>query len=79
MIVCDEDDTARAEELVRSLAAPLRNGKTAVLQGSDPDKEIVRYASRTDTDAIFLNAARQPSEGKLDIVRHATVPVMIVP
>ncbi len=79
VIVCDEDDTARAEELVRSLAAPLRNGKTAVLQGSDPDKEIVRYASRTDTDAIFLNAARQPSEGKLDIVRHATVPVMIVP
>jgi universal stress protein A len=79
VIVCDEDDTARAEELVRSLAAPLRNAKTAVLQGSDADKEIVRYASRTDADAIFLNAARQPSEGKLDIVRHATVPVMIVP
>lgn len=79
VVVCDEDDTARAEELLRTLAAPLRNGKTAVLQGSDADKEIVRYASRTDADAIFLNAIRPPHEGKLDIVRQATVPVMIVP
>lgn len=79
IVVCDEDDTARAEELLRSLATPLHNAKTAVLQGSDADKEIVRYAANKDADAIFLNAARQPSEGKLDIVRHATVPVMIVP
>lgn len=78
-IVCEEDDTARAEGLLRELAAPLRNAKTAVLQGSDADKEIVRYAARTDADAIFLNALRQPNEGKLDIVRHATVPVVIVP
>ena len=79
IVVCDEDDTARAEELLRTLTAPLRNTKTAVLQGNDTDKEIVRYASTNDADAIFLNASRQPSEGKLDIVRHATVPVMIVP
>jgi nucleotide-binding universal stress UspA family protein len=79
VVVCEEDDTARAEELVRTLAAPLRNAKTAVLQGSDADKEIVRYATLTDADAIFLNALRQPNEGKLEIVRHATVPVMIVP
>jgi nucleotide-binding universal stress UspA family protein len=79
VVVCEEDDTTRAEELVRTLAAPLPNAKTAVLQGSDPDKEIVRYATQTDADAIYLNAVRQPSEGKLDIVRHATVPVMIVP
>ena len=79
IVVCDEDDTARAEALLAELAAPLRNARTAVLQGTDADKEIVRYAARTDSDAIFLNAARPPSEGKLDIVRHATVPVMIVP
>jgi nucleotide-binding universal stress UspA family protein len=79
VLVCEEDDTARAEELLRTLAAPLRNAKTAVLQGNDADKEIVRYASRMDADAIFLNALRSPNEGKLDIVRHATVPVMIVP
>jgi len=79
VVVCDEDDTARAEEMLRELAAPLRNAQTAVLQGSDADKEIIRYATRTDADAIFLNALRLPNEGKLDIVRHATVPVMIVP
>ena len=78
IVVCDEDDTARAEALLAELVAPLRNAKTAVVQGSDADKEIVRYAARTDADAIFLNSVRQ-SEGKLDIVRHATVPVMIVP
>jgi len=79
VVVCDEDDTARAEELLRTLAAPLRNAKTVVMQGNDADKEIVRYASRMDADAIFLNAVRPPNEGKLDIVRQATVPVMIVP
>ncbi len=79
IVVCDEDDTARAEELLRTLAAPLRGVKTTVVQGSDADKEIVRYATTADADAIFLNASRQPSEGKLDIVRIATVPVMIAP
>jgi universal stress protein A len=79
IVVCAEDDTARSEELLRTLAAPLHNAKTTVLQGSDAHKEIVRYASNNDADAIFLNASRHPSEGKLDIVRHATVPVMIVP
>ena len=78
IVVCDEDDTARAEALLQELATPLRNARTAVVQGTDADKEIVRYASRMDADAIVLNAERQ-SEGKLDIVRHATVPVMIVP
>jgi nucleotide-binding universal stress UspA family protein len=78
VVVCDEDDTACAEALLAELAAPLRNARTAVLQGSDVDKEIVRYAAGIDADAIVLNAAKQ-SEGKLDIVRHATVPVLIVP
>ncbi|HVG25005.1 MAG TPA: universal stress protein [Thermoanaerobaculia bacterium] len=77
IVICDEDDTARAEALLAELAAPLRGVHTAVLQGTDADKEIVRYAQRTDADAIVLNAPK--SEGKLDIVRYATVPVMIVP
>lgn len=79
LVVCDEDETARAEEMLRALAMQSSNMQTAVVQGTDADKEIIRYATRTDADAIFLNASRQPSEGKLDIVRHATVPVMIAP
>ena len=77
IIVCDEEDTSRAEELLRQLAPS--GAKTAVLQGGDPDKEITRYATTADADALFLNAARPPSERKLEIVRHAPVPVMIVP
>ncbi len=77
IIVCDEDDTARAEELLRTLAVP--GAKTAVIQGGDPEKEIVRYAEKVDADAIFLNAGSEPSEAKLDIVRHAPAPVMVVP
>jgi len=78
IVVCDEDDTARAETLLAELAAPLRNAHTAVLQGNDADKEIVRYAAQKDADAIVLNAPKH-TDGKLDIVRHATVPVLMVP
>jgi nucleotide-binding universal stress UspA family protein len=77
--VCDEDDTARAEAMLQELASPLHNAKTAVIQSDDAEKEIVRYATRIDADAIFLNANNSPSEGKLEIVRHASSPVMIVP
>ena len=75
--VCDEDDTSRAEALLRELAGS--DAKTTVIQGSDPEKEIVRYTHKVDADAIFLNADSEPSEAKLDIVRHAPVPVMVVP
>lgn len=75
--VCEEDDTSAAEGLLRTLAVP--GAKTVVIQGSDAEKEIVRYAEKSDADAIFLNAESEPSEGKLDIVRHAPVPVMVVP
>ena len=55
------------------------NVNHVVVQGSDAAKEIVRYAQKIDADALFLNAAANPSEDKLDIVRHAHAPVMIVP
>lgn len=77
--VCEEEETAQAEALLDELSASIANAKTAVLQGGDADKEIIRYCVRVDADAIFLNAVSKPSEGKLDIVRHAPVPIMIVP
>lgn len=79
VIVCDEKETTRAEEHVRELAAGSPNATTRVLQGGDAQKEIVRYTTKADADAIFLNAAKQPTEAKLDIIRHAPVPVMVVP
>src|SRR5688572_23652895 len=53
VIVCDEKDTARAEEHLRSLG--VASATPRVLQGGDAHKEIVRYATKSDVDAIFLN------------------------
>jgi universal stress protein A len=79
VMVCDEKDTARAEEHLRGVASRAPNATTRVVQGGDAEKEIVRYATKSDADAIFLNASKEPTEKKLDIIRHASVPVMVVP
>jgi len=79
LTICDDDNRARAEELLRKLAANVPNAKTSIVKASDAQKEIVRYTTKFDADAIFLNATHEPSEGKLDVIRHAPVPVMVVP
>lgn len=76
--VCPEDQRAAGEALLQRTAAGMTNVTTTVVPGKDPEEELVRYASKIDADAIFLNSAAEPSERKLDIVRHATIPVMIV-
>ncbi len=77
--VCDEEEDAKAEEHLRQIASNIANAKVSVVRGRDPQEEILRYASKNDADAIFLNANTEPSEQKIDIIRHAPVPVMIVP
>ena len=79
LTVCDEKETTRAEEHLRSLTERSPGATTRVVQGGDAEKEIVRYAAKSDADAIFLNATKEPTEKKLDIIRHASVPVMVVP
>lgn len=76
--VCSDDDRAQAEEKLGSVAAKVPGAKTAIVRGKDPEDELLRYTTKVDADAIFLNAAAEPSQRKIDIVRHATVPVMIV-
>ena len=78
LTVCDDDDQSRAEALQREVAATVPRATTAIVHGKDPAEEILRYTTRHDADAIFLNAAAEPSKRKLDIVQHAPVPVMIV-
>jgi nucleotide-binding universal stress UspA family protein len=78
--VCPDSDRTRAEEMQKSLApAGAIAVKRVIVRGSDAAKELLRYAAKSDADALFLNAKGNPSDGKLDIIRHATVPVMIVP
>jgi nucleotide-binding universal stress UspA family protein len=79
LTICDDDQRAEAESMLRALAANVPNATTQIIKGSDAQKEIVRYATKSDADAIFLNANTAPSEGKLDVIRHAPVPVMVVP
>jgi nucleotide-binding universal stress UspA family protein len=76
--VCSEQEHAKAEELLRALAADLPNAKTAIIRGKDPEDEIVKYTTKVDADALFLNAAAEPSARKIDVIRHASVPVMLV-
>jgi nucleotide-binding universal stress UspA family protein len=76
--VCDGDDQARAEALQREVAATVPHAKTAVIHGKDPAQEIITYAAKHDADAIFLNGTAEPGKSKIDIVRHAAVPVMVV-
>jgi nucleotide-binding universal stress UspA family protein len=76
--VCGDDDRTRAEEMLRGIAAAVPAAKIAIVRGKDPEDELHRYTTKVDADAIFLNATAEPSQRKIDIVRHATVPVMIV-
>jgi nucleotide-binding universal stress UspA family protein len=76
--VCTDDENVKAEAMLRGLADGRPGAKIAIIRGKDPEAELVRYAAKVDADAIFLNAAAEPSPRKIDIVRHASVPVMIV-
>ncbi len=76
--VCADEDRARAEEHLRGLATTIPGAKTAIVRGKDPNDELLGYTKEVDADAIFLNAAAEPSQRKIDLVRHAPVPVMVV-
>jgi nucleotide-binding universal stress UspA family protein len=76
--VCSEDESGRAEEMLRKIAADVPGAKIAIVRGKDPEDELLRYTTKVDADAIFVNATADPSQRKIDLVRHASVPVMIV-
>lgn len=76
--VCSDEDQARAEAVQRELMESLPGAKSAIVRGKDPNDELLRYTKDVDADAIFLNAAAEPSQRKIDLVRHASVPVMVV-
>lgn len=76
--VCQDDDRARAEALQKELSGNMPATKAVIVRGKDPEEEIIRYATKVDADAIFLNATAEPSKRKVDLIRHASVPVMVV-
>ena len=81
LTVCKEADRSAAVAHVDALAERTAGVamKRELIAGDDIEREIIRYTGRINGDAIMLNAAGGLSELKASIVRHATVPVMIVP
>lgn len=79
--VCADDERAGSTTFLDDLAAKIADVKVvkSVIAGDDVEREVVRYTEKADGDAIFVNAADAPSPLKIEIVRKAPVPVMIVP
>lgn len=77
--VCNENDRTAAQAFLDEISANIQNAKRTVVVGDDVEREVVRYTEKADGDAIFVNAADAPSPLKIEIVRKAPVPVMIVP
>lgn len=77
--VCNENDRTAAQSFLDEISANIQNAKKTVVVGDDVEREVVRYTEKADGDAIFVNAADAPSPLKIEIVRKAPVPVMIVP
>jgi nucleotide-binding universal stress UspA family protein len=77
--VCTDGERPRAEHLLGDASANVPSAKTAIIRGTNPEEELIRYATKVDADAIFLNATNVPSKRKIDLIRHAPLPIMIVP
>ena len=80
--VSSDAEAAAAETLLASLAAErlasIRSSK-AVLRGTDVDREVIRHIEKSNADSLFMNAADEPSPLKIELIRRAPVPVMMVP
>jgi nucleotide-binding universal stress UspA family protein len=81
LTVCNDDMRADAEALLESLASSADgvNITKHVIRGNDVEREVIRYCDRAKADMVFLNADEQVRKTKVDIIRHASTPVMIVP
>jgi nucleotide-binding universal stress UspA family protein len=77
--VCAESEVQAAEASLKTLAGRYPAARQQTIRGTDVEREIIRYAEKIDADVIFINAREQLSEKKVNIVRHAMTPVMIVP
>ncbi|HEV8432332.1 MAG TPA: universal stress protein [Thermoanaerobaculia bacterium] len=80
LTVCNESERTAATEFLDALSEKTKTKVAkSVVAGDDVEREVVRYTQKADADAIFVNAADAPSPLKIEIVRKAPVPVMIVP
>jgi nucleotide-binding universal stress UspA family protein len=84
----DEDEPSVAEDLCRWMVRPAgtRCEVESVVRKGSPAEQIIRYARETQVDIIVLCARHRPFQestffGRTTdlVVRHAPVPVLVVP
>jgi universal stress protein A len=82
LIVCQDRDRAAAEKHIDDVGKRWFEGvrlKRTVIAADDVEKEILRHCEESRADAVFVNSGREIGNVKRDVIRHITVPVMIVP
>lgn len=81
LTVCRDGERETASSTLQAAAEGIAGVRLQqhVAIATDVHREIVRYAEKHDADVVFLNATEEPSDGKIDLIRHLPAPVMIVP
>lgn len=81
VMVCGNAELVDAREKLDALNEKVFGGMAAcdAMVGDDVEKELVKYCEQSSADALFINAGRDLSTIKTDIIRKIGVPVMIVP
>lgn len=79
VVVCERPDRAAAGASIEAVATRHAGVKCEriLLDGTNVEKELVRYADRIDADAILVHSTI--GDVKRAIIREAETPVMIVP
>lgn len=77
--VCSDADVKAAEALLHDLASRRPATTQTLIRGTDVERELIRHTEKIGANVIFVNARQQLSEAKVNIVRHAPTPVLVVP
>lgn len=78
LAVTREEDRPAGDARLQAAAARAPEARKVLIIGTNADEETLRYSTKIDADAIFLSDGGA-SDARLDIVRHAPVPVVVVP
>jgi nucleotide-binding universal stress UspA family protein len=81
LTICGQQDRASAETHMQAIVHELEGIPVVskIVTANDVEREVIRYTAKANGDVIMLNGGGEFSELKAGIVRHAPVPVMIVP
>jgi nucleotide-binding universal stress UspA family protein len=81
LTICRSEERSIAESALKTIETSAGGVPVTkhVVEGVDVERDIIRFSSKTEADVIFLNADQHIGKTKIEIIRHAATPVMIVP